>query len=289
MMQTINIIGAGRVGITLGKLMMDNKLGTVQAFCHRSIASKMIARQWFPAATACHSIALLPPADITLITTPDDQIKPAASMLAKSKQIKPKSLVFHCSGSLSSDELASLTVNDCQIASVHPMHSFAAVETSIETFQGTYCAVEGSLEAVAVMSDLFRRIGGIPFVIASACKVRYHIAGVMASNYVVTLCAQAQACLVAAGIDSSLAMDIVTNIMRGTINNLSNTKSVSAALTGPLKRADQKTLTKHLACLRGVESKMEALYRLMGELTLDIAGLSTQERQCIAALLSNDE
>ena len=261
------MIGAGHLGQTIAHLLCNNPLFRIGAVCNTSEASTSQAIAFIGGGVYCPSIAKLPPADITFITTPDDLISSICETLSHNNQIKPKSIVLHCSGSLSSDALLSVKKHNCYVASVHPMRSFANPELSVTQYQGTYCAMEGDDEALDVLQDVFHSIGSLTYLIDQRKKSLYHAAGVFASNYIVTLSQQALLCFEEAGVEKEIAMPIITTLMQSTVSNLAATLSPDTSLTGPIQRGDRSTIIKHLVAL---ESPMKELYSLMGEATIDL-------------------
>ena len=203
----INMIGAGRLGKTIARLITENDAGVIQAVCNQTMASSIDACTFIGCGKPVSDISnALPPADLTFITTSDGSIETAAMALANAHNLKPGSIVVHCSGALTSQALKALKAHNCPIASVHPMHSFASPDMSVMSFEGTYCAIEGDPAALLTIQSLFSAIGGITYPIHSDRKSLYHASGVMASNYLVTLCDQARQCLERAGVESNMAM-----------------------------------------------------------------------------------
>lgn len=276
-MQTINFIGAGKLGKTLARLIQLNNAGTIQGICNRSFESAVSAVDFIGAGTAYHGISDLPAADLTFITTPDELIKTCCEILANSKHLKPASLVIHCSGSLSSEILASAKSKDCKLASIHPMRSFADPEISVREYQGTFCAFEGDLAALNTVSELFTKIGSIVYSIQSDKKDLYHAAAVFASNYLLSLFQKSLYCLEQAGVDSDIAVDIIQNLMQGTLNNLKITRSTEQALTGPIKRGELSIIAKHINAL--ANPALIELYKQLGLATLEIAALPKETEQ----------
>lgn len=276
-MQTINIIGAGRLGQTLGYLWTKYQIAEVQSILNTSEKSTLEAIEFIKRGRYCARITDLPPADVTLISSSDDQICLIAEALAAHGNIKANSLILHCSGVLNSDELSILKQKNALIVSVHPMQSFAKPSLSIERFEGTYCAIEGDAEGVMKAQKLFESIGAITYKIDKKHKAAYHAAGVFASNYVVTLAQQALDCMQLAGVEDTLAMKVITKLMAGTVSNLTETLSPTLSLTGPLKRGDQATIEKHLKGLK--TQKLKKLYAILGQATLPLSGVSKAVRQ----------
>lgn len=270
----INIIGAGRLGQTLGKLINLNTTNDIQAICNQSIESSRHAAQLIGAGTPYFKIADLPPAELTFITTPDDKIRAIAQALSESKSFMRPSAVIHCSGALGSNLLESLKNQGCCIASIHPMNSFASPAFSVTQFKGTFCAGEGDAEALSKGFKIFHAIGGEVIHLNTHDKSLYHASGVIASNYLVTLAQQSLECLIHSGLEKKTAMQLLTRLMRGTLNNLEETLSPTDALTGPIKRGDINTVNQQIAALTPLG--LEKFYSMMGQFTLKISGLSDE-------------
>ncbi|KTD20596.1 pyrroline-5-carboxylate reductase [Legionella lansingensis] len=279
----VNIIGAGHLGKTIGYLLAKSRGIKIGAICNQSLESSKAAIQFIGSGNYCTSINKLPPADITLITTPDDMISHVCEELSKNAFIKKNSVVLHCSGSLTSDALSTIKDKGCYVASIHPMKSFANPELCVEQYNGTYCAVEGDKMAISTITPLFNSIGSITYAIDKTKKSLYHAAGVFASNYLVTLAEQALICLKDAGVENELAMHIITNIMRGTISNLEKTLSPAQSLTGPIQRGDISTLKKHMESFSAIEQKK--LYSSLGKATLPLTSHGKNKKERIETVL----
>ena len=252
-LSSINIIGAGNLGKTLAKLIVQNSVGVIQAVCNRTGSSTKAAIEFIGQGEACKNILSLPDADITFITTSDDKILSCCEKLSQSDRLKKNSIVVHCSGVLAADVLESVKKKGCFIVSVHPMKSFSDPQVSVNEFKDSYCAIEGDQEAIAIIKPLFEAIGAKTYHINSDKKMIYHVAGVFASNYLVTLFQQSLDCLKEAGVDNHAAKNLVVDLMQSTLNNIQQTDSSQEALTGPIKRGDIETIKKHLVVLGNAE------------------------------------
>lgn len=268
MQTTINIIGAGRLGKTLAKLCIIYKVGQLKGICNQSMDSSRLAIQFIGAGQAYKNIADLPPADLTIITTADEKIAVASAELAQSTNLKKGSTIIHCSGSLSSQILCSLTKKGVYLASVHPMQSFADPELSIAQFKGTYCAIEADEQAEKICQNFFNKIGAQTFFIKREHKQLYHAAGVIASNYLVTLAAQALNCFNTAGIATETAIAIILSLMQSTLKNLNKTHSPQQALTGPIARGDCSIIQRHIEIMPN--ESLSQFYKLLAELTIEL-------------------
>lgn len=265
----MNIIGAGNLGKTLGYLLLKQGVVKIGGICNRSLESSASAIQFIGGGNPFNSIAELPPSDITLIATPDEIIQSSCVQLSKNSLLEEGSLVFHCSGSLTSDVLESVKKKECRIMSIHPMRSFAKPELSISEYRGTYCAMEGDDDAINIVKELFEAIGSNTYKINKSNKSIYHAAGVFASNYLITISQQALVCMEEAGVPDDIAIDVITNLMKGSLANLEKTKSPVKSLTGPIKRGDVETVKKHIDSLS--DDKRD-LYAALGKATLPLSG-----------------
>ena len=277
----INIIGAGQVGKTIARLIVIHHVGTIQGVCNTTTKSANNAIQFIGEGKSFEDITILPSADITIITTPDDFIEPCCQQLSCSKNLKKDSIVFHCSGSLSSEILYSVAKQSFT-ASIHPMRSFAVPEITLAQYNGTYCAIEGHNQATRLLKDIFIAIGSMTFFINGKNKSIYHTAGVFASNYLITIANAAMRCFEAAGVENNLAFRILIDLMKGTFNNLESTLSFQQSLTGPLKRGDVNTILKHFNSIS--EKKLSDLYKTLALSTLEVTDLSHKTKEKIENL-----
>lgn len=284
MMLTTNIIGAGKLGKTIAYLLAKKNVIRIAAVCNKTEESAMRAIRFLGEGACSSAISDLPPADLTLITTPDDLIAESCIALCQGRQFKKDSLVVHCSGTFTSDILSPAKEAGCYVASVHPMRSFADPEASTGQYPGTYCALEGDAEAVSIVRMLFTAIESKCFEISREKKALYHAAGVFASNYLLTLAEQAQSCLLEAGVEQDVAIGLVTNLMQGTLFNLEKTRSPALSLTGPVKRGDAETVKQHLDVL-GANQKN--LYAALGLATIPLSTASTEKKASLKEALAS--
>lgn len=282
---TVNIIGAGKLGKTLGYLLIHHQLATIKGVCNQTKGSALEAIAFLGQGQP-YSIDSLPTVDLTLIAVPDDKIKIIDQQLKNNPNLNSKSIVVHFSGCQSSKLLVGVRRQGCFVASVHPMHSFAEPRLSITQYAGTYCAIEGHIKALNVLKPLLEQLGAKVFKINSNKKALYHAAGVLASNYLVTLFAHAQNCLTQSGLTSILSDDIIMHLMQNTLTNLKKIRRPSQALTGPLQRGDKQTIIQHQNHL---PEKTQALYNCLGQSTLELIDLEPTLKQQLSQILQPQE
>ncbi len=125
-------------------------------------------------------------------------------------------------------------------------------------------------------------------------RIPYHIAGVLASNYVVTLIGAAVALWESFGEDASLAREALLPLLRASVENLA-AMPPSAALSGPIARGDLGTLRAHLDWLASAAqtspqiSALRDAYLALARLTVPLAEakgtLAAERAAAIRALL----
>lgn len=262
----LSIIGCGRLGKTLGALLVGTKLVCIQDIVNLSRISSAKAVAFLGQGRVCSTFKQLKHADIYLIATPDDRIEFIAQQITSQSILKPGDVVFHCSGLLSSECLSSVASLGCYVASLHPVLSFSELMLDIKNFSGTYCAFEGNVEALERLFPLLNAIEAKIFSIEKKDKPLYHTASIMASNYLITLSAMAKDCYSKAGLNDALAENLTLGLMSQALGKVKRLEP-KEALTGPLQRADIETLNKHLSALKSFP-ELEYIYKSLGKATL---------------------
>lgn len=288
-MFSANIVGCGKLGKTIAKLLTVNGATTIVGIVNSSMDNGNTAAKYVGEGRAFASINELPKADIYFITTKDDLIEEIANKLQTENILQQGAIVLHCSGSLSSDVLSKVKESKCYVASIHPIKSFANTIQSVSTFAGTYCAFEGDKEAISILVPIFEKIGGIPFPIEKESKKIYHAGGVIANNYLVTLHYHATQCYINAGVDKEIAKKIVSMLMKDALNNLTNL-SHSQALTGPIQRGDTNTVSSHTASLKRDSSLKDTrdIYLSMGRGTLTLVDHQPSVKNNLLDILTDE-
>ncbi|AIY42641.1 Ketopantoate reductase PanG [Collimonas arenae] len=255
----------------MGRLWHRQQVFSLLDVLNRSSDSSRHACAFIGAGDAVASYADLRQADVFLIAAGDDQIAACCSALAAAGKLRPGSIVFHCSGALSSLELVSASELGAVVASIHPIRSFASPQQVADHFSGTWCGSEGDAAALAVLGLAFNAIGAQLVEIQRDQKTLYHAAAVFASNYLVTLIDVAQQAYAAAGIAPELALKMIEPLL---IESAANAFRLgpAAALTGPIARGDLATVTRQHQAVQQWQPQVAALYEQFALLTTDLAG-----------------
>ena len=269
-MRTINLIGAGRVGQTLGRLMAQDGHYQVQDVLTRSSASAKSAIEFMGAGRARQQLDDMRPADLWLLAVPDSQIAPTAATLAEPDPCRRPALAFHCSGALTASELAPLRSKGWQVASVHCLLSFAQPALAVTQFAGTPCALEGDALAVAELRTEFTRLKAQCFDLAAADKLLYHAGAVFATNFLPVLQDLAESLWQHSGMPPELAQQMRATLLHNAVNNIVKL-GPQGALTGPAARGDTALVTAQGAAVAQWHAEAGAAYRALSQLASKLA------------------
>jgi predicted short-subunit dehydrogenase-like oxidoreductase (DUF2520 family) len=248
MTRTISIVGAGRVGRTLGQCL--HRLGwRIDAVVARSNAHARAAVRWIGAGKPFDRVTRgVLSAHVILVTTPDTAVATVAKELARigGKGLKAK-VVLHTSGALDSGVLQALERLGAAIGSLHPMQTFTGKEPPKLT--NVIFAVEGSPAARRVAQQIARELGGEPVIINQNGKAAYHAAGTLAAGHGLALIEAAAQILVRLGFTRRRAVRALLPLTRQMLDNF-ETVGPRLAWTGPIARKDYEIVAAHAKALQ---------------------------------------
>lgn len=256
----VAILGAGRMGQGLG-LALHRASWRVRLLArtrHEVIAPLILHSGQRSEATLSSSVVLL--------AIPDDAIAGLASELASERAIGPKQVVLHLSGLLDRRALHALAGTGAGLGSFHPLQTVADPGAAPERLAGAYAGIEGDERALQAGEGLAGAMGMTAIRLSSAAKAVYHAGAVMAANYTVALAGVAERLAIEGGVPRDIAEQLYLPLIRGAVTNLE--AGPVAALTGPVRRGDVRTVEAHLSALT---SNDRELYRLLGLAALRLA------------------
>lgn len=268
----IGIIGAGKVGTTLGKyLSIHGK--NVTGFYSRTHESADEAATFAETETYSSLCKLVEKSDVIFITTPDGEIHQVWGDLLH--QDISNRIICHFSGSLSSHVFSGREEAGALGISMHPMYAFSDKFHSYEQFHTAYLTLEGDPEAVAVMKPMWEAIGHHVLTLKAEDKIKYHAAAAMASNEMLGLMQASLDILSECGFSEKDSMALLTPLVQGNIASMLEKGCVNA-LTGPVERGDAQTVRKHLQALEG--SKAGKIYQCLGSTMVELAKRRNPDR-----------
>jgi predicted short-subunit dehydrogenase-like oxidoreductase (DUF2520 family) len=308
-MQTLNIIGAGRVGQTLGRLWQQSGVFALQDVLTNSAASAQAACDFMGAGTPVEAMSALRDADVWMLAVQDAQIAAVADALgawvakrsapcpppaARAPPVPTQStlrptllakevdtpathqpVAFHCSGAQSSASLAPLAALGWQTASAHCILSFAFAEVAVQQFPGTACALEGEASAIAILHSAFTSIQARCFEVASQDKLLYHAAAVFATNFLPVIQSVAEDAWLATGVPLDLIPCLRSSLLTNAVANITRMGPANA-LTGPAARGDLAAIAKQAQAVTQWDAKAGAAYEALSALALRLAKAKTE-------------
>ena len=269
MRKSISFIGAGKVATTLG-VYFKSKGFEIAGYYSRNYESSLSAS----AQTDSHAYkdlkSLLDAAEMVWITTPDDQISAVVSQITSiSVADKKEKIVMHASGVHSLSILNPLVKSGYNIATAHPLMAFNSIESSIQKIDSAWFAIEEMPDNDFSLEAFFKQCGNKTFKIDSDKKTLYHAAACVLSNYMVTLLDASYRIFEQSGMRKDDIQEATIPLLESVMENLKG-KSCADALTGPIKRGDNKTIEMHLKSLNAEMPEMVELYKLLGRHTMQM-------------------
>jgi predicted short-subunit dehydrogenase-like oxidoreductase (DUF2520 family) len=268
--KSLNIIGAGKVGRVLGRQFSQHQVFHLGQVCNRTLASALEAVQFIGAGEAISDMAQLQPADIIMLTVPDDQIQASCAALLERGLLLPGSVLFHCSGAKASTELAAASALGVHVASLHPVRSFADPAVLAANFSGSICSIEGDAAALVILTAALDAIDVKVVEIQAENKLLYHAGSVFASNYLVTLMETALQAYQAAGIPRETALAMAQPLASLSLENVFKL-GTAAALTGPIARGDMQTVGLQQQVVQRWDKAAGDLYQAFIAPTIELA------------------
>jgi predicted short-subunit dehydrogenase-like oxidoreductase (DUF2520 family) len=215
-MHTIRIIGPGRAGT--------------------SLAAALSARGWAFAGFLGRGDDLSGAGrgvDVLVLATPDDTIAEVAAAV----EPVPTTTVVHLSGSLGLEALAPHP----RRAGLHPLVPLPnGAVGAARLVSGVTFAVAGDPVARSIVDSL----GGRLVEVADEHRAAYHAAACIAANHVVALLGQVERVAASVGLD----LESFLPLTRAALDDVA-ALGPGAALTGPARRGDWATLSRHLDAL----------------------------------------
>lgn len=267
--ERIAILGCGKVGTAVGHLL--KRAGhDIVAVADADLEAARRAVAYTGGEPTTDPVRAAREAGCILITTNDDSIAGVCEAVADGGGVEPGNRVVHTSGAGGLDLLRAAGLRGALTACIHPMQTFADVDSAIRKIPGSTFGITADERVLPWAEGIVGDLGGRPFFVRDEDKALYHAAACMASNYLVTLMYLVEEVYGVMGLGRKEAMRAFWPLVRGTIANLEE-KGTIASLTGPIARGDAGTVEKHMRSFRGRCPALTGIYREMGLLTVDLA------------------
>jgi len=267
----ISIIGPGRVGQALGKLLHEAGFPVLFVAARRRAPAQRAARfigSGRPIGLDAPELTIAP---VILLTTSDAALAPVARSLAPLRNDWSGRVVLHTSGSVPAAVLAPLKRRGAAIGSLHPYQTIPNPSTGVRNLVGGYWGIEGDPAARRVAARWVKALRGVPFPIRPEKKILYHASAFMVCPTLVTLMDQSTRFLALSGVPDRIARPMLARFVTETVKNFVELGG-QTALTGPASRGDWQIIRRHLAALRRDFPGTVPLYQELLRAMLRLAG-----------------
>lgn len=259
----IGFIGAGKVGVSLGKYFKE-KGRNVGGYYSLTRASAAWAAE-FTQTTCYKSLEeIISSCGMILFTVPDSAI---AEVWQQAKPYVSGKVIGHCSGLYSSDIFSDWDSMNCYACSVHPLAAISSKENAWRELSGVLFTLEGDSSYVKDLETFFHSMGNRTRIISKEDKIKYHAAAAISSNYMTALFSMSEQLLLDCGFAQEEARSELYALAKGNLDHIL-TQGCVQSLTGPLERNDCATVEKHISALN---EKRRKIYTSCAEYLTDLA------------------
>lgn len=259
----IGFIGAGKVGVSLGKYFTE-KGRKIGGYYSKSPASARWAAE-FTKSTFYESLQqIISNCDMILFTVPDDAIE---FVWQEAKPYIFKKIIAHCSGLHSSDIFSDIGETESFAYSIHPLMAVSSRENAWKELSDALFTIEGDETYLFQITEIFQKMGNRTKIILPEYKIKYHAAAVISSNYMTALFFMAQKLLHECGFTEEESRRELYALTKGNLDHILKDGCIGA-LTGPIERNDFLTVKKHMHAL---SSEMQKVYTANASFLIQIA------------------
>ncbi len=265
----VGVIGAGRVGSTLGAAL--SRAGhEVVAATAVSDESQARAARLLPGVPLHAADEVVAAADFVLLAVPDDVLRPLVAGLAETDVWRPGQLAAHTSGAQGIGVLDPAAARGVAALALHPVMTFTGRAEDLDRLEGAPWGITAEDELRPVAESLVVEMGGEPVWVPEPARALYHASLTIASNHLVTLVNDALGLLTDAGVDEPGRL--AAPLLSASLDNV--LRLGDAALTGPVARGDVATVAAHVATLTRSAPDVLPSYAAMARRTAERAEAS---------------
>ena len=246
----ISIIGAGKTGSALALELYSAGyiIGCVVDRKKRQaakIAGLVKAESYLISVNAecVHSSKLI------VISVKDDVLAEAVEEISYFSAVSSNTLLAHTSGVHTSSALIPSGFKKNNIASFHPMQSFMDISLyNRSLLSGIYFGLEGGTNALKYLKSICRKLNSDFIVINKKVKPLYHIACVIASNFLTANFGFISALAESMNVSEKKITASLIPLAETTLANIKRCGPLKS-MTGPVARNDTGTILRHLSLI----------------------------------------
>jgi len=268
---TTFIVGAGPVATALAGALRLGGVPVLGLWARRAAPARAAGSTAGVAAFSSAPPDILLETEVVILAVRDQVITEVAKMLLGTGLINKRHVLLHCAGALSSRELLGPVASQVAgVGTLHPLSAIADGKIAMRALKGTVFGVEGDEVGRATAGKLVAAISGVVLPLDGTQMASYHAAAAMASNYIVATIDAAAAVLAGAGVAPDKAAQALIPLAEGALRNIA-AHGTAGGLTGPVRRGDLGTVTRHLEAVRD-RPELAEIYRVLARRAVAIAG-----------------
>ena len=284
---TTFIVGAGPVATALAGALRLGGVPVLGLWARRAAPARLAGSVAGVAAFSSAPPDLLLETEVVILAVRDQVITEVAQMLLGTGLINTRHVLLHCAGAASARELLGpVAERVAGIGTLHPLSAIADGKISMRALKGTVFGVEGDEAGRVTAGKLVSAISGIVLPLDGTQMASYHAAAALASNYLVAAIDAAAAVLAGAGVAPDKAAQALIPLAEGALRNIA-AHGTTGGLTGPVRRGDLATVSRHLEAIRD-RPELAEIYRVLARRAVEIAsridGRDAPDRAALEAI-----
>lgn len=267
---TTFIVGAGPVATALAGALRLGGVPVLGLWARRPAPARAAGSTAGVAAFSSAPPDILLESEVVILAVRDPAITEVAQMLLGTGLINKRHVLLHCAGAAPARELLGpVAPQVAGVGTLHPLSAIADGKTSMRALKGTVFGVEGDDVGRATAAKLVGAINGVVLALDSSQMATYHAAAALASNYLVAVIDAAAAVLAGAGVPPERAAQALVPLAEGALRNIA-AHGTAGGLTGPVRRGDLPTVSRHLEAIHD-RPELAEIYRVLARRAVEIA------------------
>ena len=267
---TTFIVGAGPVATALAGALRLGGVPVLGLWARRAAPARVAGSTAGVAAFSSAPPDILLETEVVILAVRDQVITEVAQMLLGTGLINKRHVLLHCAGAAAAkDLLGSVAGQVAGIGTLHPLSAIADGKQAMRALKGTVFGVEGDDVGRATAGKLVAAMNGVVLALDGAQMAAYHAAAALASNYIVATLDAAAAVLASTGVAPDKAARALIPLAEGALRNVA-AQGITAGLTGPVRRGDLATVSRHLDAIRD-RPELAEIYRVLARRAVEIA------------------
>lgn len=245
----VSLVGAGALGTAITKRLSSVGYEFL-SIVNRTISDAQALAECLNVSDYSDTLAAISPnTNLLFLAVSDSALATVAEQLTHHHLAFHRLTVVQFSGALTTDVLRPLSQKGALTLSLHPFQTFPkglSPRDAESLFKCFFGLQSDDIEGIEIGKKIAHDLGGKVMIVPKEAKTLYHIAGVMASNYLVTLASLSSEVFATLGLTPKDVAKIIEPIMRQTLNNIVSAPTIADALTGPIERGDSQVIARHL-------------------------------------------